>query len=139
MVTPSYVKKQSLWLKGKMLHGNLEQNCQQAMVEGADPASLFNCLTSAPELQHPPGEAKLVPAKPLAITAVRPVSIAKMCPKKQLPLRWVNATYGSTPESSQAAGVPAPNMHQPGEGGLGVGLQLIWRNRAGVGVPQWLL
>lgn len=69
MVTPSYVKKQSLWLKGKMLHGNLEQNCQQAMVEGADPASLFNSLTSAPELQHPPGEAKLVPAKPLATTS----------------------------------------------------------------------
>lgn len=39
-------------------------------MEGADPcASLCDCLTPAPEFQHPPAEAKLLPAKPLAITS----------------------------------------------------------------------
>lgn len=62
-VPPTQAKQQKLWPKGQ----TLEQNCQQATVEGPDPASLRNRLTPAPEPQRPPAEATLVPAKPLAI------------------------------------------------------------------------
>lgn len=60
MVPLTPVKQQRLWLKDR-------QNCQQATVEGADPASLCDRLTRGPELQQLPGEAEHVPAKPLAI------------------------------------------------------------------------
>lgn len=48
--------------------------------------------------------------------AVGPEPVANMCPKKQLPLGCVTA-HSSTLGSNQA--VPAPNVPQPEEGGVG--------------------